>query len=74
MKNILTTLAAISFLYACNTTKRTSGDDGRIDINIVQINDVYEIAPLENGKSGGMARVTMAGLDGIGRVSICWPK
>ncbi len=32
-------------------------DDGKIDITFVQVNDVYEIAPLENGKVGGMARV-----------------
>ena len=35
----------------------TSTDDGLIDITILQINDVYEIAPLEGGKIGGMARV-----------------
>ncbi len=28
-----------------------------IDIRFVQLNDVYEIAPLDNGKVGGMARV-----------------
>ncbi len=57
MKNLLKLLPAIIFLMACHTSKNSAGDDGRIDINIVQINDVYEIAPLENGKSGGMARV-----------------
>jgi 5'-nucleotidase len=35
----------------------TPTDDGLISLNILQINDVYEIAPLENGKVGGMARV-----------------
>ncbi len=28
-----------------------------VEINILQINDVYEITPLENGKWGGLARV-----------------
>jgi len=32
-------------------------DDGKIDVVFVQVNDVYEIAPLEGGKTGGMARV-----------------
>jgi len=32
-------------------------DDGMITFNFIQLNDVYEIAPLENGKVGGMARV-----------------
>ncbi len=57
MKKLLTLIFGFSFLTACNSSKKLGGDDGRIDINIVQINDVYEIAPLENGKSGGMARV-----------------
>ena len=32
-------------------------DDGKIEFTIVQVNDVYEIAALEGGKSGGLARV-----------------
>jgi 2',3'-cyclic-nucleotide 2'-phosphodiesterase (5'-nucleotidase family) len=32
-------------------------DDGLIDVTILQLNDVYEIAPLSGGKVGGMARV-----------------
>lgn len=37
----------------------TSGknDDGKIEIVFLQINDVYEIAPLEGGRVGGMARI-----------------
>ena len=35
----------------------TSRDDGKISVNFVQVNDVYEIAPLSGGKEGGMARV-----------------
>lgn len=43
---------------SCSSTKKaTSKDDGKIDVAFVQINDVYEIAPLSGGKEGGMARV-----------------
>ncbi len=35
----------------------SSADDGVIEITILQVNDVYELSPLEGGKSGGMARV-----------------
>jgi 2',3'-cyclic-nucleotide 2'-phosphodiesterase (5'-nucleotidase family) len=45
-------------LSSCTATRRSvSKDDGKIDITFVQINDVYEIAPLAGGKEGGMARV-----------------
>jgi 5'-nucleotidase len=51
-------IAAI-WIYSCNPSRRTVAvkDDGKISISFVQVNDVYEIAPLENGKVGGMARV-----------------
>ncbi len=44
---------------SCKTTRHAvSGkDDGKIEIVFVQVNDVYEIAPLANGTEGGMARV-----------------
>ena len=48
------------FLASCNTARQlelSTQDDGKIEIVFIQINDVYEIAPLEGGKSGGMARV-----------------
>ncbi|MBK6621294.1 MAG: bifunctional metallophosphatase/5'-nucleotidase [Saprospirales bacterium] len=34
-----------------------AGDDGKIEVVFLHINDVYEIGPLEGGKTGGMARV-----------------
>jgi len=40
---------------ACSVTKN-GNDDGRIELVLVQVNDVYEIAPL-SGNIGGMARV-----------------
>ena len=60
MKRILClpVVTALLFITSCNTAKQAaSGDNGRIDITLVQINDVYEIAPLDGGKTGGMARV-----------------
>lgn len=34
-----------------------SDSDNIIDITLLQLNDVYEISPLDSGKSGGLARV-----------------
>ena len=34
-----------------------SKEDGKIDFTFLQINDVYEIAPIQGGEFGGMARV-----------------
>jgi 2',3'-cyclic-nucleotide 2'-phosphodiesterase (5'-nucleotidase family) len=52
-------IAGLLLLNSCNPSKNAtgSGDDGKLDFTIVQINDVYEIAPLDGGKAGGMARV-----------------
>ncbi len=47
-------------LNSCTTLKTTSNkiiDDGKITVTFVQINDVYEIAALEDGKTGGVARI-----------------
>lgn len=56
---VFAALAALLFFNSCSTTKNNSQqqDDGRIAVTFVQINDVYEIAPLDGGKVGGMARV-----------------
>ncbi len=47
--------------FACKSTKTvmpvTPTDDGVIECTLIQLNDVYEIAPLSGGKYGGMARV-----------------
>lgn len=44
---------------SCKVIKNTAvtKDDGKIEVDLVQINDVYEIAPIAGGKEGGMARV-----------------
>lgn len=62
MKQLQLLLFSCLFTLACSSTKNgitfsTSIDDGKIDFTFLQINDVYEIAPLEGGKKGGMARV-----------------
>ena len=60
MRKILCLPVVIGLLFftSCNTAKKAvTGDNGKIDITLVQINDVYEIAPLDGGKMGGMARV-----------------
>ncbi|MEL7170523.1 MAG: bifunctional metallophosphatase/5'-nucleotidase [Bacteroidota bacterium] len=31
--------------------------DGRVHVTLLQVNDVYEITPVEGGKTGGLARV-----------------
>jgi 5'-nucleotidase/UDP-sugar diphosphatase len=57
--------ALILLIFACNPSKKLNDedalikqDDGIIEFQFFHINDVYEIAALENGKAGGMARVT----------------
>ena len=58
MKNFLRFAFVILVLSSCSSTRRTvSKDDGKINITFLQINDVYEIAPLSGGTEGGMARV-----------------
>lgn len=52
-------ISGLMFFISCSSSRQRTAtrDDGKIDITFVQINDVYEIAPLDAGKSGGMARV-----------------
>jgi len=51
-------LLSLLFLsFACNTTKPLPEQARNVEITILQLNDVYEIAPLEGGKVGGLARV-----------------
>ncbi len=44
-------------LLTASLCAQAQSDDGRISIQFLQLNDVYEIAPLEHGTVGGMARV-----------------
>ena len=44
-------ILSISLFFSCKK------DDGKIDFTFLQINDVYEISPIQGGEYGGMARV-----------------
>lgn len=60
MNKLVIALSIISIVVSCKapeTTLKQKKDDGIITFKLVQLNDVYEIAPLGNGKYGGMARV-----------------
>ena len=59
MKTNYKLLIVILFIFAsCKSTSKISdSDDGIISFTFLQINDVYEIAPLSGGAVGGMARV-----------------
>lgn len=50
MKKIIY-LLSLTILFSCQK------DDGKIEFTFLQINDVYEIAPIQGGEYGGMARV-----------------
>ena len=44
-------VVSLSIIISC------ANDDGKIDFTFLQLNDVYEIAPIQGGAYGGMARV-----------------
>lgn len=50
---------SLAFLFAsCSSVRPLSGkSDNKLQVTFVQVNDVYEIAPLSGGREGGMARV-----------------
>lgn len=50
-QNLILSLIVL-FLVGCS-----SAPSGNFSFTIVQMNDVYEIAPLDNGKTAGLARV-----------------
>jgi len=56
--NFYRLLIGVLFAASCKSLQKTvSKDDGKITVHFVQVNDVYEIAPLNGGTEGGMARV-----------------
>ncbi|MGV3527870.1 MAG: bifunctional metallophosphatase/5'-nucleotidase [Flavisolibacter sp.] len=58
MKKVVYFLSITFLMASCSVFKpAATRDDGKIDVSFVQINDVYEIAPLSGGKEGGVARV-----------------
>ena len=59
MKTLSLAVLAL-LLLSCSATKQANKgnkDDGKIRVTIIQLNDVYEIAPLGGGLYGGMSRV-----------------
>jgi len=57
MKTKIFYLLCLSFFFQNCTVKNLPTDDGKIELVFLQLNDVYEIAPSDGGKIGGMARV-----------------
>ncbi|WP_121353753.1 bifunctional metallophosphatase/5'-nucleotidase [Flavisolibacter nicotianae] len=55
----LFTVVLLFTLSACKTTQPNGKgkDDHKLTMTFLQINDVYEIAPLSGGREGGIARV-----------------
>lgn len=47
----------LAFLIAGCRTAAIQGEDGKLDLVFLQVNDVYEIAPLSAGREGGVARI-----------------
>lgn len=59
MKKYLFWLPSVCLLISCSTMRRSASatNDRKIEICFVQVNDVYEIAPLSGGREGGVARL-----------------
>src|SRR5690554_2409865 len=57
MKGFLLWALVGFFFGSCSAPKGTVQEEGAITLKIIQINDVYEIAPLNGGAYGGLARV-----------------
>jgi len=62
MKNQIIYLLSFVVIFSCtpkskNIVSSVPIDDGKIEVVFLQVNDVYEISPLQNGQVGGMARV-----------------
>ena len=64
VQTIFSILALSLILFSCDTVKKSTsveskpvGDDGILELNILQMNDVYEISPAPSDGSGGLARV-----------------
>lgn len=55
---LLSLLFLLLGLYTCTPARYlVPKEDTIVEFTILQLNDVYEIAPLEGGKAGGLARV-----------------
>ena len=58
-RSLLWLLSLALLLNACDITRLAPAPDAGSDVTftVLQFNDVYEISPLEGGKTGGLARV-----------------
>ncbi|MGD1846605.1 MAG: bifunctional metallophosphatase/5'-nucleotidase [Salibacteraceae bacterium] len=54
---LLTWASCGSPTESATTTQSADNPNTRVDFIVLQLNDVYEISPLEGGKVGGLARV-----------------
>ncbi len=57
MKKLAFLLSFPLLLLACKSIQVVQTPAAPVEVTLLQINDVYEIAPIEDGKVGGMARV-----------------
>ncbi len=57
-KKVILLILLVS-IWSCTPTQKIvkTTNDHKIAFTFLQVNDVYEISPLEGGKSGGLARV-----------------
>ncbi|MFN0034307.1 MAG: bifunctional metallophosphatase/5'-nucleotidase [Saprospiraceae bacterium] len=58
--NALSLLLATLLFFSCDPARKassTGGDDGILEFQILQMNDVYEISPTASDNVGGLARV-----------------
>ena len=58
MKRLFFLACTLTLIQSCSPVlNQPDKDDGQIRVNFIQVNDVYEIAPLNGGTEGGMARL-----------------
>lgn len=59
MRHFCLSLVVLCVLGSCSPGRRavSANDDGKIEVVFMQVNDVYEIAPIAGGREGGLARV-----------------
>lgn len=61
MRKIHLLAIPLLFFVSCDLFRNIAGkknkDDKKITFQILQVNDVYEITPLDNGRIGGLARI-----------------
>ncbi|MBX2876669.1 MAG: metallophosphoesterase, partial [Saprospiraceae bacterium] len=57
MRQLFLSICLLALLSCQSSRTITNTTAQNIELTILQLNDVYEIAPLEGGKAGGLARV-----------------